>query len=150
MEYQLISPIDENKSVVEQILTNRGIPLKDIPHYLNTTESDNLNPFLLKNMREGAQMLVKHLTSGKIYLQVDEDADGYTSSAIFLNYLYNWIPSVVETNITYAFHPGKTHGIVLEQIPDDTTLVIAIDASSSEFEKHEQLAKRGVDVLILD
>lgn len=150
MEYQLISPIDENKSVVEQILTNRGIPLKDIPHYLNTTESDNLNPLLLKNMREGAEMLVKHLFSGKIYLIVDSDADGYTSSAIFLNYLHSWIPTIVESQITYDFHDDKAHGIVLEQVPQKTTLVVAIDSSSNDFEIHKQLANQGIDVLILD
>ena len=35
-------------------------------------------------------------------------------------------------------------------IPDDVKLVIAPDSSSSDFEEHEELSKRGIDVLVLD
>lgn len=43
MKYQLIKPINSNYSTIEQILTNRGIPLDQIEHYLNTADSD-INP----------------------------------------------------------------------------------------------------------
>jgi hypothetical protein len=31
-------------SMVEQVLTNRGINLADVKHYLNTSDADILNP----------------------------------------------------------------------------------------------------------
>ena len=38
MKYQLIKPINKNYSVIQQILTNRGIPLNNINNYLYTTD----------------------------------------------------------------------------------------------------------------
>ena len=46
MKYQLISPINKNYSVTEQILTNRGISINEIPHYLNTTSADINSPLV--------------------------------------------------------------------------------------------------------
>ena len=43
MEYKLISEKKDNLSVIQQILINRGIALKDIDHYLNTPKNDNLS-----------------------------------------------------------------------------------------------------------
>lgn len=43
MKYQLIKPINQNYSIIEQILTNRGISLNEISHYINTTDND-INP----------------------------------------------------------------------------------------------------------
>ena len=43
MKYKLINPINQNYSTIEQILTNRGISIDNIHHYLNTTDSD-INP----------------------------------------------------------------------------------------------------------
>ena len=40
----------------------------------------------IENLREGAAMLMKHIKNDdKVLLVVDEDCDGYTSSAFFLN-----------------------------------------------------------------
>lgn len=64
MEYQLIKsriPQYIKLSAVERILTNRGIPLAEINHYLNTTEEDILPPSLIKNIDIGVKMLVKHI-----------------------------------------------------------------------------------------
>ena len=59
MEYQLINPRDKTKSAIEQVLSNRGI--KNIYHYLNTSESDILDPLLFSNMVEGAKLLISHI-----------------------------------------------------------------------------------------
>lgn len=67
MEYQLIKSNYEHipMSAVERVLTNRGIKREDIPHYLNTTDQDILNPLLLDNMQEGAAMLARCIRDGK-------------------------------------------------------------------------------------
>lgn len=40
----------------------------------------------IENLREGASMLMKHIKNNDdVLLVVDEDCDGYTSSALFLN-----------------------------------------------------------------
>ena len=100
MEYQLIAPRVPHYSAVEQVLTNRGIPLNEIQHYLNTTESDILDPKLIKNIDRGAKMLISHIAQNDIvHLQIDSDCDGYTSAASFLNYLNCLFPGFVQNNI---------------------------------------------------
>ena len=106
---------------------------------------------LLTNMQEGAKMLISHIgQNDKIFIQVDADCDGYTSAAILINYLNCLFPHFVQTNISYRVHDGKQHGLLVETIPDDVKLVIAPDSSSSDYEEHEELHKRGIDVLVLD
>lgn len=148
MNYKLINPIDSNKSIVEQILNNRGI--QDIQTYLNPNSSVVYNPNLINNMQQGVEMLFRHLGKDLIYLIVDDDDDGFTSAAIFLNYLYKIVPSAVEANIIYDFHPYKAHGIWLDQIPQETKLVVALDSSSNEYDIHEKLFNKGIDVLVID
>jgi len=132
-------------------LTNRGINLENINHYLNTTDGDILNPSIIANVREGAKMLISHIHKGdKVLIQIDSDAAGFTSSALLINYLNCLFPAFVRNNISYRLHTGKQHGIVLDTIPDDVKLVIAPDSSSNDYEVHEALALRGVDVLVID
>ena len=51
---------------------------------------------LLMNMREGVTMLMKHISANdEAYVIVDADCDGYTSSAILLNYLNRLFPAWV-------------------------------------------------------
>lgn len=96
-------------------------------------------------------MLIKHISAGhKILIQIDSDCDGYTSAALLINYLNCLFPAFVQNNIIYRFHNGKEHGIILATIPDDVQLVIAPDSSSNDYEVHEELAKRNVDVLVID
>lgn len=130
MEYKLISEKKDNLSVIQQILINRDIALKDIDHYLNTTENDNLDPSLIERIKDGVIILIKHIyNNDKILLQVDSDCDGYTSSSLLLNYLYQLFPYYVQNNILYRFHSGKEHGIIVSTIPEDIRLVIAPDSS---------------------
>ncbi len=153
MEYQLLTPSIpiQSDSLVERVFANRGINPEDIDHYLNTTREDILNPLLLDNMRIGAQMLVKHLYAGdKIFIQIDADADGYTSSAALINYINMIAPAAAQNNLSYRIHKGKQHGIILDTIPKDVSLVIIPDAGSNQIEEHKALAEKGIDVLVLD
>lgn len=151
MNYELIKPINEDYTTIQQILTNRGIKLEDIDHYLNVSNADNLSPLLLKNMEDAAKMLIKHLDKQDniIKIQVDADCDGMTSSSLFMNYIHARFPSLIG-KFVYSFHREKIHGIDMDSIPDNTTLVIVPDAGSNEYDKHRELANRGIDVLVLD
>ncbi len=72
MDYQLRAPHIPQYSSVEQVLVNRGIKFEDIPHYLNTTDTDILNPNLIAHIKDGAKMLVQHISQNdKIFIQVD-------------------------------------------------------------------------------
>ena len=154
MEYQLIAPripLGRLLTAVEQVLANRGIAPENVEHYLNTTDEDILSPMLIMNIEEGVKVLIKHIAQGdKVLVQIDSDCDGYTSAAALINYLNRLFPGFVQTNVYYRIHTGKQHGILLETIPEDVKLVIAPDSSSNDYEVHEELKSRGVDVLVID
>ena len=154
MEYQLIVPripLKDVMTAVEQVLANRGISPENVDHYLNTTDEDILNPALIMNIDEGVKILIKHIAQGdKVLIQIDSDCDGYTSAAALINYLNCLFPGFVQSNVYYRIHTGKQHGIILETVPEDVKLVIAPDSSSNDYEVHQQLRERGVDVLVID
>lgn len=149
MEYHLKAPMIPGYSPIEQILNNRGI--KDIYHYLHTTDNDILDPSIIMNIKNGAIMLMSHIQKNdNILIQIDSDCDGYTSAATLINYLYNLFPAFVENNITYRVHEGKQHGILVDTIPEGVKLVIAPDSSSNDYEEHQKLKEKGIDVLVID
>ena len=151
MEYQLINKPISRLQEIEQILMNRGIPLIDVYRCLHTSPIDIIPPTEIANIKEGASLLVKHISqNSKVMLQIDSDCDGFTSFAVFMNYLNNLFPAFVQNNIVYKTHKGKSHGIDIDEIPKDTKLVIALDASSNEYEIHQKLREAGMDVLIID
>ena len=154
MEYQLMTPrIPQSRelSAVEQVLLNRGISPENVDHYLNTTDADILDPMLIMNIKEGAKMLISHVAQNdKVLIQIDSDCDGYTSAAVLINYLNCLFPGFVQNNVFYRIHTGKQHGILLDTIPDDVKLVITPDSSSNDYEEHQTLKSKGVDVLVID
>ena len=85
---------------------------------------------------------------------VDSDADGFTSSALLLNYLNRLFPKWTQKNITYVLHEGKQHGLNDQNLEDITKsyykLVICADSSSNDYEAHKYLHENGIDILILD
>jgi hypothetical protein len=96
MKYQLINPINNNYSTLEQVLTNRHIPLEEIEHYLNTTDKDINNPAALgeESLKAAAASLIKHIAAEEETLViVDCDCDGFTSAALLINYLHDSFPN---------------------------------------------------------
>ena len=152
MNYELIkNPYNQKLSLLETVLTNRGIKIEDIENYLSTTEDDILDPKNIKNIDQGAKLLISHIKDNHdIFIQVDADADGFTSAAVLINYLNKLFPSFVINHIKYRVHDAKQHGIILETIPENIKLVVIPDAGSNQYEEHKILRDNGIDVLVID
>lgn len=152
MEYRLINTNQQlDLGIKYQILVNRGIKLEDIEHYLNVSKDDVLSPDSITNIRQACEIILKHLHDDKkILVQVDSDCDGYCSAACFMNYLFMAFPSIVQSKFCYVFHTGKQHGIDIDAVDDSFGLVIAPDSSSNDYEIHEKLQTRGIDVVVID
>ena len=96
MNYKLLKDINPNYTAIEQILTNRGIQLNEITHYLHTTDADINEPEKLgeKNLKAAAACLTGIIAQDKnALIIVDCDCDGYTSSALLINYLQELFPA---------------------------------------------------------
>ena len=156
MKYKLIKEPDNSLSAIQQILYNRGISLNQIHHYLNTSDLD-INSFDglgIENLKNAAAALVSTIQNKKnMLIVVDSDCDGYTSSAILLNYLYDLFPSFIENNVKYYIHEGKEHGLldVMNYINEhDFDLIILPDSSSNDYGYHKELHQNGKKIIILD
>lgn len=147
--YKLID--SKNVNVFEPISTifkNRNISPEDIDWFIKPTKFEH-SPLLLGNVHQAVELSLKHINKGyHIHVQIDKDLDGFTSSAILINYLKRVYPNL---SISWSNHTTKKkHGIDMDLIPEDTALFIVPDAASNEYEIHKQLHDKGIDVLILD
>lgn len=101
-------------------------------------------------------MMFAALHDDEIYVLVDCDADGFTSAAIIINYLYTLykdmseVPSIKD-RIHYILHTGKQHGLedCADQFPDNC-LIILPDSSTNDTEKMRELLNRGCSIICMD
>lgn len=156
MNFKLIKPVNQHYSATEQILTNRGIPFYDIHHWLNTTDAD-INNFLSLSaaaLKRAARALISTISEDRRALViVDSDCDGFTSSALLINYLYDHFPAWVQNHLDWFIHSGKQHGLSdvdVDWAASNYALILCPDASSNDYEYHLAFIEKGVDIVVLD
>ena len=150
MKYQLNSKNynqENSDTVLDSLLKERGI--EDPVKWLHPNESYENSPWLFNEMAKAVKILNDTIKQKEknIVVVVDSDVDGYTSGAI-ISLLLKQIN--LRSNVSYVLHPGKEHGIVLEDIPEDTDLIIVPDAGSSQKEEHLKLLNDNTKIIILD
>ena len=156
MKYKLLNETNKSYSAIQQILYNRGIKEEDMFHYLNTTDEDINEPESLgkEKMMVASNILLRTIKENKkAIIIVDSDCDGFTSSALFINYFHDIYPNWIEDNLDIFFHQGKQHGLedcenlILENHYD---LVIVPDAGSNDIDQHRHFFNEGIKCIILD
>ena len=139
----------------ELLIDRQLIPANDEDYQARyfSPKKDNLEDFaLLDNIMAGAECLEKHIKNkSRIYLVVDSDIDGFTSSAILYNYL---MENFGDINIEYHIPDGKEHGLdtIMPLLENEQKydLIILPDSSSNDYECHKKLNEMGYEILILD
>ena len=130
-----------NVDVVDGVLERYGVSKMEL---LNPS-----NEF--KNGYEGMDRAVNRIkkaieTKEGIGVLVDDDCDGFTSSAVLISYL-----NKLTNKVCRYFHDGKQHGlnnVIIDKIKEsEVSLLVIPDASSSD----ELLVKLpNIDIIILD
>lgn len=156
MDYKLIKPVNKNYSALEQVLTNRGIKYENLNHYINTTDED-INSFLLlgkDKLRKAVSFLLDAVKNNKkTVVIIDADCDGYCSSALLINYLYDIFPTFVDNCIEFIIHEGKQHGLndcYEKIIQNKYSLVFEPDAGSNDEKYHKILSDNNIKIVVLD
>ena len=135
---------------IADYLATLGITKENVDSFIGTPkDSDQDNPFLLTNMNQAVEKTYYNLImpDAHMFVQVDSDTDGYTSSAVLINYIKRRFP---HAKVSYALHPGKEHGIVPTSIPEDTTIVVIPDAGSNNYAEQKEVVASGKTLIILD
>ena len=108
MNYNVLPKNKECRSLIEQVLFNRGLTFAEIEQYLEPEAKVCHNPDFLDNIGLAAKELIKAiLRQDHIHIQIDSDCDGYTSSAVLLNYLHRVFPATVENCFSYSLHDSQ-------------------------------------------
>lgn len=154
MKYKLYKE-EQQSTALQQILYNRGIPLEKQEEWLNAgwPQINDWSLFGLNKMACAVNMIKGAVeTKSNMLVVVDPDCDGFTSSAIFINYMYKIYPDYTSQHISWILHTGKEHGLsdLIDQIPENIDIVICPDAASNDKKQFEILANKNIKVICLD
>lgn len=149
---------DIRENYTNELLMERGLSPEELEYFLNVPDDSYLQQPLDLDYIEQAADMFEHMTTtpntDTIAVVVDSDVDGFTSAAIFIQYLRKWN---TEVNIVPILHKGKGHGLsdtiedVFELMKDNTVKYVVLpDSSSNDYEYHEQLGAEGIQCLVLD
>ena len=149
---------DIRENYTNELLMERGLSPEELQYFLNVPDDSALQHPRDLDYIERAAQLFEYMTvttnMDTIVVVVDSDVDGFTSAAIFIQYLRKWNPVV---NIIPILHKGKGHGLsdtiddILELVNNNVIRYVVLpDSSSNDYEYHEQLAKEGIMCLVLD
>lgn len=141
------------KPLIAQILINRGITTPDDAKRFLFPSLEHLhNPFLMKDMEQGVERLIRAITEReRIVVYGDYDADGITSTAILTKFL-----AEIHDRTTY-YIPGRIeegYGLNKQAInrfrEDGTDLIITVDCGISDHEEIAYATSSGIDVIVTD
>lgn len=140
------------ENILETVLANRGV--EDTESFLNPSIEHEIPYENLKDIDMAVELLLKH-KEGNVWLIVDRDLDGFTSTATMQLDLEKRFPNMAIENVQHIKRENGLVEHVMEVLlknhkkkPID--LVILPDASSNDKEQHEALNALGIDVLVLD
>lgn len=146
MKYKINPLIKDEYNYTEAILKARGV--EDIEKFLSFSYENIQSPYDLDGMEECAkQLFIAIESNAKMAILVDCDVDGFTSSAILVNYIKRRQPDI---QIDWYIHEGKQHGLEdvwEEMVKKEYDLIIVPDAGSQDGNFIEKLK---VPVVVLD
>ena len=153
MKYRLYKDVIPEYSALQQILYNRGISLEEQKQWLKAGWED-IYPWqnLAENKMKEACKAIYNCIDRDLNVQVvqDSDCDGWTSTAIILNYFYDIYPDWATKHLSYISHAGKEHGLsdIMDKI--DCDVLISPDGGTNDWEQHQALAAKGIICIVLD
>lgn len=148
---------DIRENYTNELLIERGLTPEELNYFLEVPDDSALESPVRLDYIEQAGAMFECMTActnqDTIAVIVDSDVDGFTSAAIFIQYLRKW-NSVV--NIVPILHKGKGHGLsdtYEDVINAHPSYVVIPDAGSNDFEYIEKIGgdfEPPIRFLILD
>ena len=150
LEYKVVHDgvdFTEESNFIDAILESNGV--EDIDAFLNVNNDNIFNPFLMKNMKEGVELLheVLELSNPHVLVNIDTDCDGVTSASVIIQFIKIIKP---EVNISYSLDYNKRHGLYIDRIKGEPDLIIVPDASIGDEETAKYIKKYSIKTIIAD
>ena len=139
-------------SKVLEIIKSRGIGEELFEEFFSPKPKLAYDPFLLANMREGVDSLLKAVDEGRrIVIYGDYDVDGITSTALLMKVIGS-----LTSNVTY-YIPSRLdegYGLHRESIDrireDGGEFIVTVDCGSSSAEETAYAHSLGIGTLVTD
>ena len=135
-----------------EIIRSRGIGDEELEEFLSQRPRLAYDPFLLANMREGVDLLLKAIDEGRrIVIYGDYDVDGITSTALLMKVI-----GYLTDNVTYYIPSRLDEGYGLHResidriIDDGGEFILTVDCGSSSKEETAYARSRGITTLVTD
>ncbi|MBE6028296.1 MAG: single-stranded-DNA-specific exonuclease RecJ [Clostridiales bacterium] len=140
-----------NPKILE-IIESRGIGEEMLEEFFSPKPKLAYDPFLLANMREGVDSLLKAVDEGKrIVIYGDYDVDGITSTALLMKVI-----GTLTGNVTY-YIPSRLdegyglHREAIDRISEDGgEFIVTVDCGSTSSEETAYAHSLGIDTLVTD
>ncbi len=139
--------------IVIELLSKRGIKEKqDIMEFISPSPRRTYDPFLMLNMDEASDVILKYIREGKkICIYGDYDADGITSVAIMMQSLRKLTDNVFYY-IPSRFVEG--YGLNIEAIHNirekGASLIVTVDCGSVSYNEVSYAKNLGIEVVVTD
>ena len=139
-------------SKVLEIIESRGIGEEMLDEFFSPKPRLAYDPFLLANMREGVDSLLKAVDEGKrIVIYGDYDVDGITSTALLMKVLGS-----LTSNVSYYIPSRLDEGYGLHRESIDRIrerggeYIVTVDCGSSSAEETAYAHFLGIETLVTD
>lgn len=138
--------------IVLEIIKKRGIEEADADEFFSSKPKLAYDPFLLANMREGVDLLLKAIDDGKkIVIYGDYDVDGITSTALLMKVLGCLTDSL---NYYIPSRLDEGYGLNMEAIDRiaeaGAEFIVTVDCGSSSKKETEYAHSLGIETLVTD
>ena len=102
---------DIRNDYTNELLKERGLSKEELNYFLSVPDDRALqDPTNLDNLGQALELFcgMANMKDGSICVVVDSDVDGFTSAAIFIQYLRKFNK---EVEVIPVLHEGKGHGL---------------------------------------
>jgi single-stranded-DNA-specific exonuclease len=147
-----VSDFSKETNFLETVLIDNGVKPEEIKSFLRPLKKHTFDPFKMMNMDKAVALVHKHIkNNSKIFVKVDPDVDGFTSSSVLIQFLKEVNPSI---EIEYKLNYEKKHGLTFSDVANYTKdyfgLMIIPDASMTVPDARMITNNFSADILVLD
>ncbi|MCK5375134.1 MAG: single-stranded-DNA-specific exonuclease RecJ, partial [Alphaproteobacteria bacterium] len=143
----------ELPEIIARILCQRGIPLKNVPSFLNPTLKDDFpDPFSLKTIGDMAEDVAKAIEEKQSFaIFGDFDVDGATSSAV----LYRFLKALgIEASIYIPDRLKEGYGPNIDALKSikeqGADILMMLDCGTTAFDIVKAGTDLGLKIIIID
>lgn len=152
--WNIIGEREDDRPLVESIFLSKGITNPDeINEFLSDKPKNTYDPFLIKNMHEAVEKIIKNIQSrNKIIIFGDYDVDGVSSTALLVEFFKN-LTDNIDYYIPNRFSEGyglnkEAISYIKEEMKGN--LIITVDNGISSFDEVSYAKEIGLDIIVTD